>query len=297
MKQDIKELINFGIINIDKPTGPTSFSVSNYTKKALEVNKTSHMGTLDPKVTGVLPITLGRACRLAGHIIAHDKTYIGILETHTEQKQEHLQELINKHFTGTIKQTPPNKSAVKRAERTRTVHYFNIKETSEDKRSFLFECKVEGGTYIRKICSDLGEMIGGAHMGELRRTAAGLFNEEKIYTLYQLEEAIKEMKEGNEEPLRNMIIPAEEIIKKIMPTTEIEKRAVKALWNGKPLFEKDVTEKEKIKQLKEEAFFAAFNKKTFIGIYKKSEEYQILGRPEFIKQPLENNTKHYIPSN
>jgi tRNA U55 pseudouridine synthase TruB len=140
-------------------------------------------------------------------------------------------------------------------------------------------------------------MIGGAHMGELRRTAAGLFNEEKIYTLYQLEEAIKEMKEGNEEPLRNMIIPAEEIIKKIMPTTEIEKRAVKALWNGKPLFEKDVTEKEKIKQLKEEAFFAAFNKKTFIGIYKKSEEYQILGRPEFIKQPLENNTKHYIPSN
>ena len=82
--KDIKELLNFSLINIDKPAGPTSFSVSEFVRKKLGLSKTSHMGTLDPKVTGVLPITLGRACKLAGYFIRHDKTYVGVLETHRE---------------------------------------------------------------------------------------------------------------------------------------------------------------------------------------------------------------------
>jgi len=172
-------LLNFGLINIDKPTGPTSFSVSEFVKRQLKLKKTSHMGTLDPKVTGVLPITLGRACKLAGYFIRHDKKYVGILETHTVQNTDKLQKLIDKNFLGKILQTPPHRSAVKREERERTVYNWKLLEENENKRSFLFECYVEGGTYIRKLCSDLGEMIGGAHMGELRRTEAGIFNEKK----------------------------------------------------------------------------------------------------------------------
>ena len=81
----IAELLNFSLINIDKPVGPTSYSISEFVKRQLSLKKTSHMGTLDPKVTGVLPITLGRACKLADYFIKHDKSYVGILQTHKEQ--------------------------------------------------------------------------------------------------------------------------------------------------------------------------------------------------------------------
>lgn len=65
-KKTIKELLEFGIINIDKSSGPTSFDVSEFVKKKLGLRKTSHFGTLDPKVTGVLPVALNRACKLTG---------------------------------------------------------------------------------------------------------------------------------------------------------------------------------------------------------------------------------------
>jgi len=94
--------LNFSIINIDKPAGPTSFSITEFIRRELKLKKASHMGTLDPKVTGVLPITLGRACRLAQFLISHDKTYVGILHTHKEQDIKELQKIIDKDFTGEI---------------------------------------------------------------------------------------------------------------------------------------------------------------------------------------------------
>lgn len=276
----LKNLLSFSLINIDKPTGPTSFSVSNYLRKELNLNKTSHMGTLDPKVTGVLPITLGRACKLASYFITHDKTYIGILQTHTEQEIKNLQELINKNFIGKIKQTPPHRSAVKREERERTVYSFEFLESSKDKKNFLFHCKVEGGTYIRKICSDLGDLIGGAHMGPLRRTGAGIFSEEKIYTLNELDIAIEELKSGNEKLLQEMLIPANEAIKKVLPHTNVDKRALKSLHTGKPLFQRDLIDKDfKIENQKS---FALFCNSDFVGIYKKTSEKEIFARPEFV---------------
>ena len=68
-----EELLEFGIINIDKPSGPTSFSVSDFVRKKLGLRKTSHFGTLDPKVTGVLPVALNRACKLTGFFLGEDK--------------------------------------------------------------------------------------------------------------------------------------------------------------------------------------------------------------------------------
>lgn len=277
--KDIKELINFGIINIDKPSGPTSFSVSEYVKRTLGLSKTSHMGTLDPKVTGVLPITLGRACKLASYFITHDKTYVGILHTHKKQNCKELQEIIDEKFSGKIKQTPPNRSAVKKAERTREVYYWKIIESDETCRDFLFEAKVQGGTYIRKLCSDLGELIGGAHMGELRRTNAGIFDESSIVSLYEFDIAVEEYKSGKEENLREMIVDARHAIKEVLPVVEIEKRVVKALYTGKPLFEKDVVNPPKFK---EGTSFAAFCKNDFIGVYKFVDQGDIFGKSEFV---------------
>ena len=211
--ENIKQLINFGIINIDKPAGPTSFSVSSFVRRKLNLNKTSHLGTLDPKVTGVLPMALGRTCKLSSFFMRHDKGYVGILHCHKEQRIENLQKLIDENFTGKIMQMPPHKSAVKREEREREVFSWKLTESANEGKDFLFYCEVEGGTYIRKLCSDLGEMIGGAHMAELRRTKAGIFNEEKMYNLYEFEEAVDEYEKGDHKKLEAMIVPAEDALK------------------------------------------------------------------------------------
>ncbi len=277
--EKINSLINFGIININKPSGPTSFSITEFVRQKLNLKKSSHMGTLDPKVTGVLPITLGRACRLSRYFMHHKKCYVGVLHTHKEKNLTELQKIINKKFTGKIKQIPPHKSAVKRVERERTIYKFDFLEDSENKKDFLFYCEVEGGTYIRKLCSDLGEIIKGAHMAELRRTQAGIFDENKMFNLYEFEEAVEEYKKGNSESLKKMITPAEESIKKVLPFIKVKEEAVKDLHTGKPLLKEDVLGKSEIK----EESFAVFCRETFIGIYRKAEEKDILGRAEFVK--------------
>ena len=300
--KDMNDLLNFGLINIDKPAGPTSYSVSEFVKRALGLKKTSHMGTLDPKVTGVLPITLGRACKLAGYFIRHDKSYVGILETHQKRDLGELQKLIDANFVGKIKQTPPHRAAVKREEREREVYYWKLLEVSGGRcqeseeedlgnkgRSFLFECRVEGGTYIRKLCSDLGEMIGGAHMGELRRISAGIFSEGfgirdsgfgKMVDLFEFKSAVDKWKNGDEEDLRRMVVPAEDAIRKVLPVVEVEKKAIKSLHIGRPLFRDNIT--SNVKGIKTDDRFAVFCGKQFVGIYRRTTEEIIFGRSEFV---------------
>jgi H/ACA ribonucleoprotein complex subunit 4 len=279
MNKTITELLNFGIIVIDKPTGPTSFSVSDFVRKKLKLNKTSHFGTLDPMVTGVLPVALGRACRLTGVFLGHDKTYVGIMHTHKEQDIKELQEIINEKFTGKIMQLPPKKSRVKRAVREREVKRFELLEVSEDKKDFLFIAEVQGGTYIRKLCSDLGDMIGGAHMAELRRTNAGIFDETQCVKLYDFEKAVEEYEKNpaNCAKLKKMIIPAEEAIKQILPCYEVKEFAVFKLKTGKPLFKNDLLD-----ELPREEKFAIFFKDKFVGIFKRVSEGDIIGKAEFI---------------
>ena len=220
-EKPIAELIKFGVINIDKPTGPTSFYVSNYVAKQFKLNKASHMGTLDPQVTGVLPVLLGRACRLSDYFMHKNKTYVGIMRLHAEVSDDVLNKTINE-FIGKIKQLPPVRSAVKREVREREIISFNILE--RDGKDVLFETEVQAGTYIRKLCSDIGEKIGGAHMLELRRTKAGIFDEfdknKPSINLYQFDEAIKAYKNGNDSLLRKMIVPAE-IISTFLPTIQL----------------------------------------------------------------------------
>ena len=114
-----EELLEFSIINLDKSSGPTSFTVSEFVKKSLKAGKTSHFGTLDPKVTGVLPVAINRACKLAGYFLGEDKTYVGIMRIHEDIELEKIQEKINEKFIGEIIQMPPVKSRVKRQLRTR----------------------------------------------------------------------------------------------------------------------------------------------------------------------------------
>ncbi len=268
----ILELLEFGILNIDKPSGPTSFSISDFIHKKLGLRKTSHFGTLDPKVTGVLPIALNRACKLTGYFIGHDKTYVGIMRLHEEVSQEKIEEAIKNKFLGKIKQTPPVKSRVKRQEREREVSKFEILE--KQGKDFLFEVKCQGGTYIRKLVDDLGKELGiGAHMLELRRTCAGIFSEENSVTLYEFEKAIEE------DRLDKIIIPAEKAVKEVLPVVKIKEKNLKQTLTGKPIYEKDLLKKQ---EFEKGNIVSVFCEERFIGIYKVLNENEIFAKAEFV---------------
>ena len=278
-KKSFQELINFSILNIDKPSGPTSFTITNYIRKSLKLNKTSHMGTLDPIVSGVLPITLGRACRLSNYFMHSDKEYIGIMRIHNEILEEKLKEII-KEFIGKITQLPPVRSSVKRQERIREVKSFDILEIQG--KDILFKTQVQAGTYIRKLCFDIGEKIGGAHMLELRRARASIFSEKdkEFIDLYQFDELLKDQKE-----LVKYLIPAEEAIKKVLPFIEISDKDIKKIYTGKPLMKDDFI--DDLKNLKDEVF-AAFIKDNFIGVYRRVNEKDIFAKAEFVYSIMDN---------
>lgn len=204
-----EEIINYGVVNIDKPKGPTSHQVSDYVQKILNISKSGHSGTLDPAVTGVLPVALGRATRIVQGLLTAGKEYVAIMHLHREINEYELKKTIQNHFIGKIRQLPPLKSSVKRQLRTRTVYYFDILEI--DGKDILFKVGTEAGTYIRKLIHDIGQKLKiGAHMAELRRTKAGPFDETTLFTLHELTDAYHFWKEEqNEKFLRKVIQPVE----------------------------------------------------------------------------------------
>ena len=212
-ERSTQEIINFGIVNIDKPKGPSSHQTSDYVKKILQINKAGHSGTLDPAVTGVQPIALGNATRITQFLLKAPKEYICLMHVHQKIEEEKIHEVIQE-FIGKIRQIPPIKSAVKRVERTREIYELEVLEIK--KQDVLFRVKCQAGTYIRKLGDDVGKKLGtGAHMAELRRTQAGPFREEdKLITLNDLQDAYHYYKnENNDKYLRYCIQPIENAIK------------------------------------------------------------------------------------
>ncbi len=210
-KRPIAKLLDFGVVNVDKPAGPTSHQVSAYVKQILGLTKTGHSGTLDPNVTGVLAVALGRSTKITQALLTAGKEYICIMHLHDDYPEEKIRRVCN-DFLGTITQLPPLKSAVKRQERQREIYYLEILEI--DGREVLFKVGCQAGTYIRKLCTDIGKKLGtNAHMAELRRTKAGPFQEETIVTLQDLHDAVAYWKEDNDEKhMRKCIQPVENAV-------------------------------------------------------------------------------------
>lgn len=228
------ELINYGIVNLDKPAGPTSHQVTSYARDVLKVKKAGHSGTLDPNVTGVLPIAIGRATRIVQLLLTAGKEYVCLMHIHKDVDEKRLREVCSE-FTGKIKQLPPVRSSVKRQLRERTVYYFEIIEI--DGKDVLFRAGTQAGTYIRKLVSDIGIKLGGAHMVELRRTKAGPFSEDDgtLATLHDLADAWHYYKnEGKDKYIRHIIQPVERAVAHI-PKIWITDSAVESLCHGAPL--------------------------------------------------------------
>lgn len=196
-------LLQYGVVNIDKPRGPTSHQVSAYVQKILGITKSGHSGTLDPKVTGVLPVALGKSTKVVQALLPAGKEYIALMHLHGDLPEQNIRKACEQ-FVGKIKQLPPLKSNVKREWRFRKIYYLDILEING--REVLFRVGCQAGTYIRKLIHDLGTAMGtAAHMAELRRTKAGPFDESSLVTLQDLQDAYQYYRKGNDRMLRTLI--------------------------------------------------------------------------------------------
>jgi H/ACA ribonucleoprotein complex subunit 4 len=236
----VEELLNFGIINLDKPRGPSSHQVTAWVKQILEIKKAGHGGTLDPKVTGVLPIVLNNATKVVDIIRLFPKEYVCVMRLHRDLDTKKVLDMFDE-FSTTIYQTPPVRAAVKRRVRIKKIYDLDVLEIDNQRVLFRVEC--EAGTYIRTLCHDIGEALGvGGHMEDLRRIKTGNFHENRTFTLHDVKDAYTYWKENDDEKeIRRIIQPVEKLLENL-PKVVIKDSAVDAICHGADLSVRGIIE-------------------------------------------------------
>ncbi|WP_224449148.1 RNA-guided pseudouridylation complex pseudouridine synthase subunit Cbf5 [Haloprofundus salilacus] len=230
--RSVDELLEFGVVNLDKPPGPSAHQVSGWVRDLAGVERAAHAGTLDPKVTGCLPILTGDATRLAQVFLEGSKEYVSVLELHKPAPSD--LESVVAEFEGELYQKPPRKSAVSRRLRMREIYKLEVLEVTE--RQALLRIRCESGTYIRKLCHDIGLALGtGAHMGHLRRTATDPFDDTDLANLHNLADALAFAEEGDESFLRETVAPAERALDHL-PSVVIADSAAEQVATGAPVY-------------------------------------------------------------
>ncbi|KAL1972111.1 hypothetical protein VTN31DRAFT_7330 [Thermomyces dupontii] len=216
LKRDIKSYVSSGVINLDKPSNPSSHEVVAWIKRILRVEKTGHSGTLDPKVTGCLIVCIDRATRLVKSQQGAGKEYVCVIRLHDKIPGGEAQfARALETLTGALFQRPPLISAVKRQLRIRTIHESKLLEFDNDRHLGVFWVSCEAGTYIRTLCVHLGLLLGvGAHMQELRRVRSGAMDEQdNMVTLHDVLDAQWLMDNQRDESyLRKVIRPLESLL-------------------------------------------------------------------------------------
>lgn len=229
----LEELKQKSVVIINKPKGPTSHQVSGYVKEIIGAKTTGHSGTLDPLVTGVLPICIDDATKIIQALLPAGKEYVCFMRIHQPISEQKIKDTL-KQFVGTITQLPPVKSAVKREERQRTIYY--IENVTIQGQDILYTVGCQAGTYIRKLCDDIGKALGcGAHMQQLVRTKVAYHKYIQCVTLQTLIDAVATAKEGDETQLRQILIPLNQAIEHI-PKIWIDNGAIYPLCHGAQLY-------------------------------------------------------------
>lgn len=185
-------------------------------------------------MTGVLPIALERGTKIVGILMHSFKEYVALMELHDDVDKAKVLETL-KMFEGKIYQRPPLRSSVKRALRVKEVYSIDVLEV--ENRHVLFKVRCESGTYIRKLCHDVGLILGvEAHMRELRRTAVAHLSEDlNLVTMQDLSEALYLWGRYKDDALlRKYVLPIEYIVAN-MPKILIKDSAVDAIAHGAQL--------------------------------------------------------------
>jgi H/ACA ribonucleoprotein complex subunit 4 len=230
LERPVESLLEYGLVALDKPRGPTSHEVVAWVRKLLGVERAGHSGTLDPPVSGLLPIGLGNSTKALGLLLEFPKEYWGVMRLHSSVPRQQLDSVV-KEFTGEIYQRPPQRSSVRRDTRTRSIYQLEIAEAQGN--LFLVRCLCESGTYVRKLFYDMGEVLGvGATMIELRRTRVGPLEEKNGFvTLHELSDAVFRLRSGDEGQLRRCVRPIESILDPIKKVVARDS-AVDAICHG-----------------------------------------------------------------
>lgn len=248
-----------GVIVIDKPEGWTSHDVVAKVRRIAGTKRVGHLGTLDPIATGVLPLVIGRATRLAQFYTRSDKIYEGVVRfgwstdtydragTPTSSRREVVFDAaaLEPHldaFRGEFLQTPPPVSAKKIAGRRAyelarqsvavelepvPVHVYELTILEINGPDVHLRAHCSGGTYVRSIAHDLGQSLGcGAHLQELRRVASAEFEIAQARTLPQLESL------AAEERLLDAFVPAAELLPGF-PAVFVDDGAVTEIRHGR----------------------------------------------------------------
>ncbi|GAA4701116.1 tRNA pseudouridine(55) synthase TruB [Brevibacillus fulvus] len=253
-----------GVLVLHKPAGMTSHDCVAQVRRLFHTKKAGHTGTLDPEVTGVLPVCLGQATRIVEYLQELPKAYEVVMRlgysTTTEdasgellqQKQvdtEITEEQVKaamQQFLGEIEQIPPMYSAVKvngqrlydlaregkvieRQPRTVTIYRLALHsiETHEGVVDVSFACECSKGTYMRTLCVDLGEKLGyPAHMLRLVRVKSGPFSLDQAIPLHKLQELA-----GQEEQLAELLVPLGDALS-FLPRCDIAPERKKAVQSG-----------------------------------------------------------------
>ena len=178
-------------------------------------------------------MALEEATKVVQGFLYTGKEYVCVMQVHADIPEQTLRDVL-KEFTGEIYQKPPLRASVKREPRKRFIYKIDVHEI--DGRKVLFTCVCQAGTYMRKLCSDIGEVLGcGAHMRELRRTRAGPFLEnDTLVNLHQLSAAQSDFEAGDDKPLMKIIQPMEMALS-ALPKVVIRDSAVDAVCHGAEL--------------------------------------------------------------
>ena len=210
-KRSISNLIKCGMINLDKPAGPTSHDVVATIKKILNISKAGHSGTLDPMVSGILPIALLKGTKVLYALLPLQKQYIANMQVRGDFISQNWDGLLEE-FQNTIYQFPPLESHVARRLRKRSITKLQLLDIKDNQ--ILFQITSESGTYIRTLCEDLGRAVGlVSYMKELRRIKSATFQTKDAKTLHNLFDSFKEFEETKEEKqLRGVISPIERMV-------------------------------------------------------------------------------------
>lgn len=182
----------------------------------------------------MLPIGLEKMTRIIGTVVHSRKAYVCVMQLHGNASPDQIRSVVDE-FTGSIYQRPPVRSHVKRALRVRTIYRIDLLEVKD--RYALMYVESDAGTYMRKLCWDMGLRLGiGAHMKELRRVRSGPFTEDKnLVRLHELSEAVYRWKvEGKDDLLRQAVLPGEFAVCE-MPKVVLRDTAVESVVNGAPL--------------------------------------------------------------
>ena len=246
------------VVNLFKPSGPTSFDMVWSVRKILGVKKAGHIGTLDPIADGVLPICLNRSTRIIQFLSSLQKTYRATLELGSETDTQDATgrvistndpSLINEAqmkqvfqtFVGEQDQVPPMYSAKKKngiplyklARNGINIHrdpvkiiVYSIDFIKKERNQVIFEVRCSSGTYIRTLSHDIGKKLGCcAHMVRLTRTKVGLFSMGSTMTLEELKTAYKE---GS---LSRKLLHLEEVLN-FLPTVRVKEEYLKSISHG-----------------------------------------------------------------